>query len=87
MPISARGQLCVSSFAEVSEAYVRRLQRPVLGAMQEAFLCAAPRRSSRGRGSQLLQLGKHVVGEMLRRVAVADVRPHNLTASGLGGGS
>jgi hypothetical protein len=34
-----------------------------------------------------LQLGKHVVDEVLGRVAVADARPHNLTASGLGSSS
>jgi hypothetical protein len=32
-------------------------------------------------------LATHVVDEVLGRVAVADVRPHNLTAFGLGSSS
>jgi EmrB/QacA subfamily drug resistance transporter len=41
---------------------------------------------SLGRGSQLLQFREHVLDEVVGRVAVADVRPYNMTASGLGSG-
>jgi hypothetical protein len=41
---------------------------------------------SLGRGSQLLEPGKHVLDEVLSRAAVADVRPHKMTAFDLGSG-
>jgi Major Facilitator Superfamily len=41
---------------------------------------------SLGRGSQLLQFREHVLDEVAGRVAVADIRPYNMTASGLGSG-
>jgi MFS family permease len=55
---------------------------------------SAPRRRQRpegpagspGRGSQLLQFREHVLDEVAGRVAVADIRPYNMTASGLDSG-
>ncbi|MGH2392643.1 MAG: hypothetical protein ACRDGH_03970 [Candidatus Limnocylindria bacterium] len=41
---------------------------------------------SLGRGSQFLQFREHVLDEVVGRVAVADIRPYNVTASGLGSG-
>jgi len=42
--------------------------------------------SSPGGGSQLLQGREHVLDDVVGRVAVADVRPHSMTASGRGDG-